>query len=195
MREKRIIGITGGIGSGKSEVAKLFGEMGAKVLDADNMISALHDSPELKAAISARFGKEMYRADGSLDRKKMADKVFSNKEEVKALEQILHPPLIAKIQAEVKGAGRYVIDAALLIESGLDRICDAIIFVEADEEVRTKRLESGRNWSFAEARRREAHQINIEEKRKLADFVVDNNGDLTTTRKQVEQVAQHLHWR
>lgn len=195
-RRCAIIGLAGGIGSGKSTVAKLFAEFGAKVIDADVIVSDLHVKDEVKSEILTRWGAEMYPS-GKLDRAKLAKAVFNDQRQLAELNAILHPRVIERIreelaQCEADGVAMCVIDAALLIETGLNAMCDAVVFVDCDRDVRVRRVSDSRGWRAEEMSHREAAQLPLEDKKKIADYVVINNGDLTTTRKQVKQVAANL---
>ena len=195
-RRCAIIGLTGGIGSGKSTIARLFAELGARIIDADVIVSELHVKDEVKRKIVTRWGAEMYPS-GKLDRAKLAKAVFDDQRQLAELNAILHPLVIERIreelaQCEVSGFTACVIDAALLVEAGLNALCDAVVFVECEYDVRVRRVSDSRGWSEDEISHREAVQMPLEDKKKIADYVVINNGALTTTRKQVKQVAEFL---
>jgi dephospho-CoA kinase len=137
--------------------------------------------------------------DGSLDRRAMADVVFADADEREALEAILHPRVASRIEQTLhawRSAGPRqlcVIDAPLLLESGLIDLCDATIFVEADEDLRRERLARDRDWSPDEARRREAHQAPLADKRARADIVIVNRGDFAAIRQQLLEAVQQLN--
>ena len=130
-----VIGLVGGIGSGKTAVAQLFAELGARVLDADAICTELHKTPEIRTAIESRWGRAVFRADGELDRAKLGAVVFADPRELEALDNIMHPHVIERIKQDAVncrapgGPGMCVIDAPLLLESGLDRLCDVFVFV------------------------------------------------------------------
>jgi len=198
MKRCVVLGLLGGIGSGKSTVARLFAEAGAKVLDADAICRELHATAAVKRAIRERWGDEMFGQDGELNRRRMADRVFSEPEELKELERLLHPKVVERVKAEVEacqlggGPELCVIDAPLLIESGLAELCDATVFVECEAAERVRRLAENRGWTPVEIKRREAMQESLARKREQADFVVVNSGDLATTRACVQKVAAHF---
>jgi dephospho-CoA kinase len=189
-----VLGLLGGIGSGKSTVAALFAEQGATVIDADAIVAELHGTDKVKAAIEERWGTEAFRSDGTLDRERMARIVFDNPDELAVLNAILHPLVIERVQqrAAAPDSGLCVIDAPLLIESGLDELCDATVFVECDATARQQRVANNRNWDAEEIKRREQHQEPLARKRKRADYVVNNGGDIAATRKQIERIMEHV---
>jgi dephospho-CoA kinase len=190
----RVLGLLGGIGSGKTAVASLFAEQGALVIDADALVSALHATPEVQAAIRERWGDGMFRVDGELDRARMADAVFDRPEELAELNAILHPKVIERVRRLVSEcpAELCVIDAPLLMECGLDSLCDATVFVECEPSMRRHRVVAARAWSPEEIIRRERKQIPLVEKCERADYVVNNSGDMAATRKQVQRIFQQV---
>jgi dephospho-CoA kinase len=197
-RKRRLlkIGLTGGIGSGKSLVAAIFRSLGAPVLSADEIARNLTDSdPIIKKRIREEFGTGVFKRDGSLDRKAMADIVFSNKEKRKKLNAIVHPAVIKRIDEESKklegnGDTPFVIhEAALIYEAGVDKKLDYVIVVVANEDKRIHRVMDRDGISRADVRRRIDAQIPAEMKRKMADFVIENDGD----RKSLEQRVRFLH--
>ena len=191
-----VIGILGGIGSGKSTVARLFAEAGAVVLDADAYADELHQTPEVKEAVRNRWGDGVFGL-GGLDRAKLAGIVFDNADELDALGRIIHPKVVEHFKNQVAGCrdsgrGMCVIDAPLLIESGLIDLCGLTVFVECDAATRTRRLAESRGWAADEIERREAHQEPLARKRDVADLVVDNGGDPAATRKSIEDIVANL---
>jgi len=192
-----VIGLMGGIGSGKTTVAGILADNGAKLIDADAISARLHETPEIRQAIRARWGDAVFGPSGELDRSKLAAIVFDEPRELEALEKIMHPKVIDQIRREIAewragGGATCVVDAPLLLESDLVRLCDVTIFVECSPDTRARRLAAGRGWERAEIERREARQQPLGRKREMADFVVVNDGDLAATRKQVEQVIAQI---
>ncbi len=188
------IGITGGIGSGKSAVAEIIRAHGYTVLSADDIGRELTNTDEaVKASINAEFG-EMYHSDGTLNRIKMADLVFGNSlahaEALARLNAIVHPAVWKAVAERVqscfaKGETFVFNETALLFETGADAVYDAVIVVDAKEETRIQRLAEGRNISPEEARKRISAQMSAEEKKARADFVINNDG----SRKDSEQAT------
>lgn len=194
----RIIGLLGGLGSGKSAVAALFRELGARVLDADAIAHRCRELPEVRKRIEAELGTGVLDQDGRVDRARLAARVFDDPEALRRLERILHPMVLKEMQnaieriAREEPGARIVLDVPLLQESGLDRRCDVLVFVAADAATRWRRAEARSGWHLEEARRREALQAPLEEKRRSARFVIDNNGSLDRTRERVREIWEQL---
>jgi dephospho-CoA kinase len=193
------VGLTGGIASGKSTVARVFGELGAHVLDADRIARDLvpPGSPAL-SRIVREFGMEILRADGTLDRAALGAVVFADAGKRRVLEAILHPLILAEVDrriAELERTdpqGMAIVEAALILELGRQREFDAIVVVWAEEEQQRRRVVLRDKLSADEAGRRLAAQMPLVEKRSRADFVVDNSRDLTACRADAERVYGEL---
>lgn len=183
-----VVGIVGGVASGKSFVAGLFRDLGARVEDADAAAKAVLDEPEVREALAEAYGAGVLDADGSVDRLALADAAFGPPPETGPLNRIVHPRVRRRLEKEVfAGTGVVVLDAPLLLEAGLAAVCDLVVYVEADEAVRAGRARA-RGWSEAEWRRREASQADAGEKRAAAHVTVFNGGALEETRAQVRAV-------
>lgn len=196
---KRIIlGITGSLGSGKSTVAKMFRESGAAVIDADKIgHSLLKPGSRAYQKIIRHFREGILRRDGSIDRRKLASLVFKDEEKLKRLNRIMHPEIIRAIKTRVSSSkpGVLVLDAPLLIESGLQGLVDKLIVVKINRMKQLKRISLRKApLSDKQALRRIKAQMPLKDKIRLADFVIDNNGTLSQTRKQVGQIRRLL-WR
>lgn len=193
-----VVGVTGGICSGKSTVAALFKNLGAIVIDADQVAHELvePDQPLFEAVASA-FGREVVDANGRIDRRRLGGIVFADPEARKRLEAILHPAIIEECerrirQAGASGAAVCFVDAALLIESGWYTRCDAVILVEASEAVQLDRSVGTRALSRNEAIQRIRAQMPQDEKRRHAHYVIENDGPLEETERQVRAVWDQL---
>ncbi len=173
------VGITGGIGSGKSFVSSIFRTMGIPFYDADREAKFLmnHD-PDLRKGLINSFGVEVYQPDGSLDRKWLAKQVFGNSAKLNLLNSIVHPIVIRHSEqwAERQSAAYSLKEAALLIESGSYRSLDCLILVRAPEALRIERVMRRDNVSRAEVIDRISKQMGEEEKQKFADFTILNDG-------------------
>lgn len=183
------IGVTGGIGSGKSVVCSILQECGIPLIEADRLarILMVHDAI-LKYRIIAEFGEHIYHADGSLNRQAMARIIFSNPDRRKQLEAIVHPRVISEVDrllGDIDNAPYAVVEAALIYEAGLDRNLDYIIVVDADERLRIARIHERDGTAGEEIRQRMNAQMSTKEKRKRADFTIINNGTFAELRKQV----------
>lgn len=176
-----VIGIVGGIGSGKSTVARVFEELGCVVSDSDACVRELMGSDRVKKQLSAWWGKDVFAPDGSIDRSRVAQIVFESEEERRRLEGYIHPlvhedrrRVVEKARRE--GAAGVVVDAPLLFEAGVDSECDSIVFMDTPREIRLQRVKNNRGWDESELDRRENAQIGLEEKRKRSDYVLSNTG-------------------
>lgn len=189
----RIIGLLGGVASGKSLVAGYLAELGAGKLDADRAGHEVLKLPEVEAAIRTRWGDAVFGDDGRVVRSAVAKIVFAptdeGRRELAFLESITHPRIGERLKAEAErlaaaGSRVLVLDAPVMLKAGWDALCDAIVFVDAPPNVRLQRaLERG--WTAAEFTAREQAQETPDVKRKRADFVVDNGGPAEATRAQV----------
>lgn len=191
------IGLTGGIGAGKSTVAARLRELGAVVVDADAIARAIvaPGSPAL-ARIAARFGPEVIGHGGQLRRAALAAMVFSDSAALADLNEIMHPEIAAltaeqEAAAELSGAQILVYDMPLLVENGLAANYDAVIVVAAQRDVRMTRL-GARGIDPADAAARMAVQATDEQRAAVADFVIDNSGTLDETRRQVDHAWDQL---
>lgn len=193
-----VIGLTGSLGAGKSTVAAMFAELGAKVLDADKIAhrQICPGGPCFRPVVEA-FGKDILTA-GKIDRKKVARRVFRDPRQLRKLERIVHPAVRRAIVAEVK---RYkqrkrkmvvVIDVPLLFESGLHRHVDIAVVVKTGRAVQMARAVKLLGITKAEAARRLRRQMPLRQKIRLADMTIDNNGTFKQTQQQVKQIWEKL---
>lgn len=190
------VGLTGGIGSGKSEVARRLAGYGALVVDADALAREVvaPGTSGLRAVVQA-FGAQLLRPDGSLDRERLADMVFSDAAARRRLESIVHP-LVAARTAEITAAvppGSVVVnDVPLLVEKGLDDCYDLVVVVDAAEETQLARLMRLRGMSEDAARARLAAQATRKQRLAVADVVISNDGPLDALDPQVEELWARL---
>lgn len=187
-----LVGLTGGIGSGKSTVSARLAELGATVVDADAITRALQEpGTEVFAAIVEHFGDGVVAPDGGLDRQALADVVFNDPDELAVLNSIVHPAVgaeIARRLGEAAGTDAVVVlDVPLLVESGRDDMA-ATIVVDLDEEEAVRRLVAHRGFTEDDARSRIARQASREERRAKADLVLDNSGTVEELRAAVDAV-------
>ncbi|MFQ5572322.1 MAG: dephospho-CoA kinase [Rhodothermales bacterium] len=194
----KTLGVTGGIGSGKTTVCRLFEERGARVFYADVEAKKLmQDDPDTRAAIIAAFGPDSYDAAGHLDRTALARKVFGDEEKVARINAIVHPRVFAAFEqarqrAENEGTALLVHEAALIFEAGGEQHLDAVAVVDAPVEERIRRVVSRDHVAPEQVRARMAHQLPPEELRRRADFVIDNNGSLDDLRAQVDRIYRAM---
>jgi dephospho-CoA kinase len=192
-----LVGLTGGIGAGKSAVAGRLAELGAIVIDSDRLArEVVAPGTDGLAEVVAAFGPAILGPDGSLDRPALGRLVFADPAARERLEKIVHPRVRARTAQLVAAApaGSIVVnDVPLLVESGLQDTFDLVIVVLASEATRLRRLVGGRRMSNKEARSRIAAQATDEQRRAVADVVLDNNGTLAALRAAVDRVwHEHL---
>ena len=187
----KVIGITGGIGSGKSTVAKMLATLGGRVIDADTIAHNVLSCQEAKDKIFRRWGKDVFNNYGEVDRNLLAKVVFSTREQIDELNKIVHPFVIDDIKGQIEEIERggnvqaIVIDAAMLVESNLTNLCDIILFVDTTNQIRQGRVRNDRNWESVELTRRERFQQSPILKKKNADYVIDNTLSKENTLNQV----------
>jgi len=195
-----LVGLTGGIGAGKSTVARLLAERGAVVIDADSIVRELQrPGTDVFRAIVERFGPDVVKADGSLDRERLADIVFRADESRSALNAIVHPAVYAVMSeriAELKDGDRVVVlDIPLLAEAGGGEGMDAVVVVEAGEDARVARVQEERGLDPEDVRARMAAQASSEQREALADVVIRNDGPVEDLRAQVDALWEQLRAR
>lgn len=197
----RVFGVTGGIGSGKSRVAALLRARGVPVVDADELAREVvaPGSAGLSEVVSA-FGPEVLGPDGALDRKRLGALVFSDETARKRLNAITHPRVRALSQARFtelaqRGATLVAYDVPLLFEAGLDAVLRPVVVVAASEPTQLARIVARDGLSEAEARARIQAQLPMDEKRRRADYVLENDGSLEALEAQVDQLLEQLRAR
>ncbi|MFJ4324727.1 dephospho-CoA kinase [Streptomyces tricolor] len=190
------VGLTGGIGAGKSEVSRLLVEHGAVLIDADRIAREVvaPGTPGLAAVVDA-FGADILAADGSLDRPRLGSIVFADPEKLAVLNAIVHP-LVGARSRELENAAAedavVVHDVPLLTENGLAPLYDVVIVVDASPETQLDRLVRLRGMTEEDARARMAAQASREQRREIADIVIDNDVPLDALRKRVAEVWDDL---
>lgn len=186
----KIVGLTGGIGSGKSTVCKIFEVLNVPVFYADQEAKALYESSQVIEAITNILGKYVLNTEGKIDRKKMAASVFEDSEKLLQIQQLIHPLVKKRFEewSELfqKEALYCIREAAILIESGAYKDCDKIIVVTAPEKLRIQRVIKRENCSEQEVKSRMAHQMQEEERLKYADFVINNDGHHPLIRQVIQ---------
>jgi dephospho-CoA kinase len=177
-----VIGLIGGIGSGKSFVAQIFAELGCAVVDADKVGHELLQKPEIIERLTQRFGRDILDADGHIDRAALGEKAFKDKSALDELNSIIHSDRPRPV----------VLDAALLLETDWHQLCDVLVFVESDLANRLTRVAGQRGWSEAELNRRENLQKPLDMKRAKSDYIVVNNSSVSHLHQQVRLLYQRL---
>lgn len=188
-----VVGIVGGVGSGKSALAKWAKEhLGAAVLDADAAGHRALELPEVKERIREQFGPDVFDGAGRVIRGRLAERVFGPAEPQRAarrqLEQIVHPVIRRDLEQQLESAAYshdlIVLDAAVALESGWSNVCDAIVFVDVPDDVRRERVRRTRNWSSKKLAERESSQMSLDDKRAAAEVIIDNSGTLEDAGRQ-----------
>jgi dephospho-CoA kinase len=192
------IGLLGGIGAGKSCVGKFLQQLGAAVINADALAHEAMKESHIKQQMTQIWGNHLL-VNGEIDRQALARFVFLangnsiDRSELKKLEDILHPVVRQKIRDNLQrlaltGTAAVVLDVPLLLERGLYKECDVLIFIDTPWHLRLQRLEQNRHWSAQDLNMREQMQADLAEKRAIAHYVIDNGRSLEETQKQVETI-------
>ena len=195
---KPIIGIVGGIGSGKSFVAGLFGELGCLVINSDDQVRDAYKDPKVQQTIRQWWGAAAFDRQGGVNRRFIAERVFSSSEERQMLEQLLHPMVahardrLMREHANDAQVLAFVWDTPLLFETGLNEYCDAVVFVEAPLDVRILRVKE-RGWDAFELESREKLQMPLDKKREISDHVLSNTASTDQVRAQVREVLSRIY--
>jgi dephospho-CoA kinase len=204
-----IVGLTGGISSGKSTVLKIFKNFGCKTVDADEIAHRLtRPGTKVLKEIARKFGPEILNKKGRLNRKRLAEAIFRDKHKRKSLNGIMHHKIIAEIKRKIgefqkvtKGFGLrttgrkrniLLVDIPLLFEAKLEYLVDKIILVYVPQEIQIKRLQRDDNLTLKEARARISAQMPLHKKKKYADYIINGDLDSISLRKQVETVWKEL---
>ncbi|UCG32178.1 MAG: dephospho-CoA kinase [Phycisphaerales bacterium] len=195
---KPVIGLAGGIGSGKTAVGRILQEFGAGLIESDRLGHDELDAPEVVQTLKKWWGDQIVALDGGVDRGRVAAIAFADSKERKRLEALLHPRIAARRADLVRrfeaddSVRIIVIDAPLLYEAGVDAECDLVVFVEADPAVRAGRVRAQRNWTEQEWKRREKMQKPLDMKRRKADHILTNNSSLGALRGQVAHLVTRI---
>lgn len=192
-----ILGLTGSFGSGKTTVSDMLEEKGACVIDADDISHQVtKPGSEGLEQIKKVFGNDFIKSDGSLDRKKMALHVFSNEQALRKLENIIHPLVEKRMMKKIeenRGHPLIVLTIPLMFEAGFEKMADKTVTVTVSPETRIERIRSSRNMSRQDIERRLENQLPQEEKSKRSDFIINNNGSLEETKRQLDGLISKLN--
>jgi dephospho-CoA kinase len=190
------IGVVGGIGSGKSALSAAFEDLGCVVAYSDVLAHEALRHPAIVKELVHWWGTEILDADGHIMRRALADIVFNDPDQRERLERLTHPWIEQRRKAMFAAAPpdtrAFVIDAPLLLEVGLDRECDAIVFVDTQRPQRILRVREQRGWDERDLLRRESAQIPLDAKRQRADYVVSNTGDLQALTDEARRVLDTI---
>jgi dephospho-CoA kinase len=195
----KIVGLTGNIASGKTEVAKIFKELGAKIIDADRIAREVVELGEPAwQEIVDEFGSNILNSDGSINRRKLGEIIFNDDTRREHLNRITHPRIMNKIKEAIdqykkENVNLVIIEAALIVErGGLLKVIDELIVVSADAETQIERIMTRDGLQRDEALSRMESQMPISEKTKHAAYIIDNSRSLGETRKQVEEIWKKI---
>ncbi len=195
----KVIGLTGGIGSGKSTVSQYLAELGAVILDADKVgHEAFKPNTQTWHEVVAAFGKQIVTPSGEIDRKKLGEIVFSHPESLSRLNQIMHPRMYDMMQAQIEeyrrqGVDVVVLEAAILIEANWTSLVDEVWVTVAPEAVVLERLKQQRGLEEEQTLARIRTQLSSEERVKHADVIINNDGDLNEVKAKVKELWEKLH--
>jgi dephospho-CoA kinase len=198
---KPVVGIIGGIGSGKTHVARLFVQRGGHLIQADLLGHEALRQPPIKEAVVRRWGQDLIGPEGEIDRSRLAAVVFADAQERRHLETLVFPWIERRIREEIARAEEdprvrfVVLDAAILLETGWGRWCNLIVFVDAPREVRLARLAASRGWTEKEVEAREQAQLPLEVKRAQAHEIIQNHGEAgseSNLAAQVDRIVNRL---
>jgi dephospho-CoA kinase len=194
-KDKLVLGVTGNIACGKSTVARLFKTKDCLLIDADVLGRRLLTKNRLlHKKIRGTFGSNVFKPSGCVDRVKLAEIVFTHKVALKKLMRIMHPPIIKEIKRLIKVTPKKIIilDAPLIIEAGLRKLVDKLIVVKAKRKQQFLRAQKNRGFGKQALAMRMKSQISQEAKLRFADFIIDNNGQISKTSKQVTEIRRKL---
>jgi dephospho-CoA kinase len=195
---KKIIGILGGIGSGKSTVAGLFSKLGCGVIDADKIAHQMLKKTLIKKELQKLFGSGIISKKGKIDRRKLAEAAFKSRQKAAQLNRIIHPAVLSRIEQLIKeynrqpGIKAIVLDVPLLAETGWTKRCDKLIFVSCNLKNRLKRAKKSGLFDKNKLKIREKFQISLDKKRKIAENIVDNNVGLANVKKQILKIFSNF---
>ncbi|PWT81708.1 MAG: dephospho-CoA kinase [Acidobacteria bacterium] len=179
---KAVLGLIGGIGSGKSLVADQLSQLGGRVISGDRAGHEALRQPNIREQVIQRWGPRILDDHGAIDRRKVGAIVFADLKERRALEAIVHPWIQERLRGEISAAQAdpaakfLVVDAAVMLEASWAQLCDRLIYVDAPDDVRRQRLTRQRGWSEKEVEARERAQLPLADKVRRADATVDNSG-------------------
>lgn len=194
-----VIGLTGGIGSGKSTALRVFKRLGAHVIDADRLArKVVAPGKQANREIRQRFGSSVFHKNGCLDRKKLARKVFNDKKALRSLNAIIHPRVKEMEEELISAIGKkhknaiVVVDAPMMIEAGFHRAKELLVVMDCSEENQIKRVLKSGKFTLSQAMSRIKAQMPTAKKKKFADYLIENNGTIHDCRKNAETVFRTI---
>jgi dephospho-CoA kinase len=197
--KKPIIGILGGVGSGKSTVAAEFAKLGCAVIDADKIAHELLDKQGVKKKVVSFFGQVVLNRGGKINHRKLADIVFADGDKLTALNRIIHPLVFKGVRELIKKANgqkkvkAIILDMPLLVEVGWAKRCDKLIFVKCKRQIRAKRAKKAGILDLKGLKYRENFQISLDKKKAIADNTIDNNSGFSALAGQVTDIFSGIY--
>lgn len=194
-KNRIVIGVTGSFGSGKSTVSRFLSSSGAGIIDADKIArSLLSRNNKIYKRIVSSFGVKVLDTNKQIDRQALAEAVFNNRRLLRKLNRIVHPEVIRIIKSRIndKKKGVIILDAPLLLEAGLKKALDTLVVVAINRDNQIKRLVKKTSLKKADILKRIKSQIPLRAKARLADFIIDNNGSVSETKKQAKRILREL---
>ena len=190
-----IVGLTGGIASGKSTVSKMFKELGVEIIDADIKAKEISQREDVVSEMKNIFGNKILNENGKIDRNKIKEIVFSDKEKLKMLNNLIHPKVMEEFKKIKENADKndiIIFDIPLLFETGMDKMCDKIMLVFVDINTQIKRMIERDNITEELAVKIINSQMSLDEKLKKSEIHIENNGTLENLREKVEKIYREL---
>lgn len=190
-----IVGLTGGIASGKTTVSKIFKELGAKIIDADIKAKEISQREDVVSEIKNIFGNKILDGNGEINRNKIKEIVFSDKEKLKMLNNLIHPKVIEEFKKIKENADKndiIIFDIPLLFETGMDKVCDKIMLVFVDINTQIKRMIERDNITEELAVKIINSQMSLDEKLKKSEIHIENNGTIENLREKAEKIYREL---
>lgn len=192
----KVIGLTGNIGTGKSTAAKVMKSLGIKLIDCDIVSREVVKDKKVLNILKREFGSEIIKSDGTLDRKKLGEKVFSNKENLAKLNNIIHPLIKKRVKEYINEFSKCekicIVDGAIIIEAGFQDILDDIILIKADKSDQLERVRKRDACSLEYIKGIIDAQMPLEEKAKYCKYVINNNREIDFLKSEVEKLAKIL---
>ncbi len=198
MSQIPVVGILGGIGSGKSTVAASFAGLGCRIVDADVLAHEVLDEPAVAGVLADRWGDDILDASGLPDRVIIGKKVFNAPEELAFLNGHIHPRVLERAAAVIEAcqadsnACGIVLDMPLLLEVGWEKKCDFLVFVDCSEEKRAERIAKNGKFDIEQLKKRENFQISLDNKKEKAHYVLDNNSDKSDIAERIAQIFSSM---